>query len=131
MSTSPQEISEEVLKLVSHCPVCERAAHGVDVRVLRVEGDTHTLHVTCRRCRTASLAMVVAAPPALTAVSVMTDVTAEDVQRLLRQGPVSVNDVIDMHAWIEGKGWKKLVSQAVHPRRTPARTQSKGRRIDK
>lgn len=131
MSASPREVSEEVLKLVSHCPVCERSSHGVDVRVLEAEGDSYRLHVTCRRCRTAVVSLIVSAPPSLTAVSVMTDLSHEDVERMARATPVSVNDVIETHAWLEGNAWRDLMAREAHPRRTPATERPRGRRIDK
>jgi hypothetical protein len=131
MSTSPREVSEEVLKLVSHCPVCERSSHGVDVRVLEAEGDAFRLHVTCRKCRCAVVSLIVSAPPSLTAVSVMTDLSYEDVGRFIRSTPVSVNDVIETHAWLEGNGWRSLMAPTGNPRRTLAPARPRGRRIDK
>lgn len=132
MDTSiPHAVSEEVLKLVAHCPVCDRSAHGTDVRILETSGDTFRLHVGCRRCRSSTVAMVVASPPALTAVAVLTDLSVSDAERLRSASPISINDVIETHAWMEQGTWRRAFEPQGAPRRTQVRERTRGRRIDK
>jgi hypothetical protein len=106
----------EGLKLVSYCPVCETRYNAMEARHMGQDGDTHLLHVTCRKCGNAILAMVLLNRVGASSVGLITDLTSDDVMRFRSSGSVSIDDVIEMHSFAEKEGWKALLRTARKPR---------------
>ncbi len=77
------------------CPLCESAFQPVQSHVLAVQNDAHLLYLQCRRCGTASLAIVTARPDGVSTVGAMTDLTPAEVVDRSDQHSVSEDDVID------------------------------------
>lgn len=113
------------LKLVSYCPMCEVRANPVDARALGRSGDTQLMHVTCRACSAAYLALVLAGRVGASCVGLMTDLTHDDAMRFARAGAIGIDDVIEMHTFLERKGWMSFVRPVKKPRvraRNPRRS---------
>lgn len=99
----------EGLKLISYCPLCEARYNPMEARLLGKEGDTHLLHVTCRKCHNAILAMVLVNRVGSSSVGLVTDLTVDDVMRFQQHRAVTIDDVIDTHDFLEGDRWKGLI----------------------
>ena len=96
----------EPLRAARYCPFCSARAESVTVRPLGGEGETRLVHVSCRRCRAASLALVLSRGEEERSVGIVTDLSHEDVRRVCRARRVSVDDVIEAHGLFEGQAWK-------------------------
>lgn len=120
--------SNDSLRLVSYCPLCEaRYAHG-NARLLAEDGETRLLHVTCKKCGGATLSLVLENQSGGSSVGMVTDLTHEDVMRLHRSRRVSTDDVIAVHKAL-GSALTDLFSVPVRARRTRAKTGVKSRRV--
>lgn len=93
------------LRLVSSCPVCETKYQSAQANVLGEEGGTRLLHVHCRKCQNAILALVVVNQVGASSVGLLTDLTYEDVMRFRVNKQVNINDVIDIHTVLEQTSW--------------------------
>lgn len=100
------------LKLASACAFCEGARTAIDARILGEDSDTSLVHATCRRCRVASLSLVVRRGEAGTALSFATDLSSEDALRFRRARAVTVDDVIDWHAFARSPALARLAGGA-------------------
>ena len=116
------------LKLVSACALCEGAFSAIDARVLGDDGDTALVHATCRRCRASALSIVVTRGEAGTALSFATDLSADDALRLRSARTVSVDDVIELHSFIEGSGLARLAGAAEPAKKRRVRTKTHQKR---
>jgi len=88
-------------KLVSACAVCDKKRTPIEAKVLGEHEDASLVHATCGRCGCATLSLVVSRGVAATTLGIATDLSAEDVTRFRSQAAVSVDDVIDLHVYLE------------------------------
>lgn len=105
------------LKLVSSCASCDGKRVSVDARVLGKDGDTSLVHATCRRCARATLSLVVERGEAGTSFSFATDLSEADVARLSRSPDVTVDDVIELHAFLGRGGLARLAGIPALPKK--------------
>ena len=96
----PVEWSEG-LRLVSFCPVCETRYNPMQAQILGKDGETHLLHVQCKKCRNSILALVLVSQVGASSVGLLTDLTYDDVVRFKMNREVTIDDVIDIHEFFE------------------------------
>lgn len=110
-STKEQSLFDR-LKLTRECPLCAHAYTSDDVRVLESGDNGHLVHMTCRNCQGAILAMVVASRLGMSTVGIVTDLDPVDVLRLRVVAPVSQDDVLNFHTSLEAtRDWQQLLRQ--------------------
>ncbi len=110
-SKQSSDLFNEGLKLVSYCPVCETRYNPMEARMLGQEGETHLLHVKCRKCQNSILAVVLVNEVGASSVGLLTDLSYEDVMQFRSNKNVSVDDVIDVHKQLEEGDWTHMVGR--------------------
>ncbi len=81
----------------------------MEAQVLGEDGDTHLLHVRCRRCANAMLALVLVTKAGVSSVGLVTDLSFDDVVKFQSGGSVSIDDVMTVHQGLEnGEILRKL-----------------------
>lgn len=95
MNTTPSD--GDFLRFVSPCPLCETRYAPSQARVLSDREDTRLIHATCRKCGSATLALVIGNDAGGSTVGLVTDLSHEDVLRFHRETRVSTDDVIEAH----------------------------------
>lgn len=108
-SNQRSELWNEGLKLVSYCPVCETRYNPMEARMLGQDGETHLLHVQCRKCSSSILSLVLVNEAGASSVGLLTDLSYEDVIRFRSNSAVSLDDVIEVHTYLENGSWERLV----------------------
>ena len=112
MEEAQPSLSSETLRLLSYCPLCEKQHQGVDAHVLGSEGDICVWHIRCRACHHALLAMVLKNKELVSTVGIVTDLSVDDVHRVMNQKSVSLNDVLRAHqAFAKPEYLKKLIQE--------------------
>ncbi|NQV89856.1 hypothetical protein HQ487_00440 [Candidatus Uhrbacteria bacterium] len=111
-STLGSELWNEGLKLVSFCPVCDTRYNPMEARILEQEGETHLLHVQCRKCEHSILALVLVNRVGASSVGLLTDLSYEDVLRLKTARSVTIDDVMDVHSAFETNHWEDQLGRA-------------------
>ena len=126
-SNKSSELWNEGLKLVSYCPVCETRYNPMEARMLGQDGETHLLHVQCRKCSNCILALVLVNQAGASSIGLLTDLSYEDVLSFRSNETVSVDDVINVHTYLENGSWEQIVGrrQVERVRRRARRKQVK------
>ncbi|MEK7620000.1 MAG: hypothetical protein AAB413_02045 [Patescibacteria group bacterium] len=106
------ELWNEGLKLVSFCPVCETRYNPMEARLLGEQGETHFLHVQCRKCQHSILAIVLVNQVGASSVGLLTDLSYDDVVRVKSGAWVSVDDVIEVHELFQSANWERELGRA-------------------
>ena len=101
MSSSSTNFWHDGLRIVSYCPLCEAEFNPMEARVLGEEGETHLVHVRCRSCLNAILALVLITKAGVSSVGLVTDLSYEDVIRFKTGAKVSVDDILEVHKLME------------------------------
>lgn len=115
MKSTP--LGNDSLKLVSYCPLCEARHQPTQARILAKDGETRLVHVTCKKCGGATLALVMQNDAGASTVGVVTDLSHDDVLRFQEGRRVSTDDVIEVHEAL-GKGLSSLFKIPARSRRS-------------
>jgi hypothetical protein len=89
------------LRLVSFCPMCEAPFQPTEARILGEDAEAHLVHVRCRTCKNAVLALVRVTKSGVSSVGLVTDLSYDDVIRCRAGADVSVDDVLEIHELLE------------------------------
>jgi len=87
----------EGLKLIATCPLCEAAYNPLTARVIEERDDIRVVHVTCGKCLSAVVALIMTTPMGISSVALMTDCTPEDVERVRGGESVTLDDALELH----------------------------------
>lgn len=83
----------------------------MEAQMLGQDGETHLLHVQCRKCQNSILALVLVNQTGASSVGLLTDLSYEDVIRFRGNGSVTVDDVIDTHRYLEDGGFERFLGK--------------------
>jgi len=86
--------------LITHCPICNLRYDPLEARVLEEGKNAHLLHIRCRHCQSAILAVIVTNNLGVSSVGLVTDLKGEDVLRFKKAKPISCDDVIEVHQFL-------------------------------
>ena len=98
MLSQPLNFSPDGLRIISYCPLCESEFNAMEARVLGENGETSLVHVRCKSCSNAMLALVLLTKAGVSSVGLVTDLTYDDVVKFKEDGKVSIDDVLRVHA---------------------------------
>ena len=90
------------------CPVCGqkynlKETRVVDSRQSEVSGEaTILIHSDCSKCKSSVMFNIEVKGPEVFSVGMVTDLTGTDSARFKNRGPISVDEVIEMHKGIKG-----------------------------
>lgn len=104
MSNSLPTPWQDALKMVHVCPMCRASFQPLEARVLGQDGETSLVHIHCRSCAHAVIALVITSAQGVSSVGVVTDTDANDVVRLSR-ARVNSDDVLAAHTWLSSGGF--------------------------
>ncbi len=90
--------------MMRHCPLCSAAyAPGAAVLIERRD-DAELVHVACSVCQGAVLTLVRTAPFGISSIAAMTDLSVTDMKRLQRIEPISEDDMLSFHRFLQTAG---------------------------
>lgn len=96
MKRSPQ-FSQESLRLISYCPVCDTSYNPMEARVIDERDDTHLMHIRCKKCAHSILALVHVSGTGVSSMGLLTDLTFDDVLKFRDAERITMDDVIAFH----------------------------------
>ena len=91
----------EGLKLIAYCPLCEMGYKPTQARLLRQKGETTFLHVTCRKCQTSILALVLIHGSGASSIGMVTDLSYEDALKFQESSPLLLETLLNLHQELE------------------------------
>ena len=95
------QFSQESLRLISYCPVCDTSYNPMEARVIDERDGRHLMHIRCKKCAHSILALVLTSGMGVSSMGLLTDLTFDDVVRLRAAEPIVVDDVIALHHLLE------------------------------
>lgn len=88
----------------------------MEAKLLGEQGETHFLHVQCRKCQHSILAMVLMNHVGASSVGLLTDLSYDDVVRVKAGSWVSVDDVIEVHQLFDEAHWERDLGRVAQER---------------
>ncbi|MDD4476663.1 MAG: hypothetical protein PHY40_00715 [Patescibacteria group bacterium] len=101
----------EALKFMNKCPICGFDHGSSSAKVFNKEKNANLVHITCARCESAFIAMIVSAGQGLSSVGMVTDLSFEDAKRLYESDSVALDEIIEAHKVLEKDGLACLLSK--------------------
>lgn len=103
--------SQENLKVLSHCPVCQKAYNPMTANIVEEREGAHLVHITCNYCQSSIVAVVVSGGFGVSSVGFVTDLSSEDVARLKSSTRVSSDDILDLYKALESGNWQDVLQE--------------------
>lgn len=97
----PSSLLQESLRLISYCPVCDTSYNPMEARVIEEQGETHLMHVRCKKCAHAILALVLTSGMGVSSMGLLTDLTFDDVLRFREAPALTTDDVLAFHELLD------------------------------
>ncbi|MFH1236538.1 MAG: hypothetical protein V1685_06435 [Parcubacteria group bacterium] len=89
------------LKLITYCPLCRTHYSIRDAKILEEREDSHLMHIVCRRCSSSILVLMLIGELGVSSVGMVTDLTSDDVLRFKGVLPVTDDDVLCLHEYLQ------------------------------
>ncbi len=86
--------------LVSHCPVCNLRYDPLNLHILDENERAHIVHVSCRYCHSAIIAVIIASSLGISSIGLITDLSADDAIRFRQSATISSDDVIEAYQFL-------------------------------
>lgn len=97
----------DALKIINRCPVCEAVYNADDARLFAEDGEASLVHITCGKCRSHFMALLMVMKQGLSSVGLLTDLTFDDLKRLQKAGPITLDEAIEAHEILEREDFTK------------------------
>jgi hypothetical protein len=96
------------LESITKCPVCNTDHKYLKALIVKEENEKTIVHVTCNKCKTASLLFVAASKIGIVSVGVLTDLSESELKDFFGGDAVSSDCVIEVHKFLKSyKGGAK------------------------
>lgn len=90
------------------CPNCSHRFNRAEASIIGNKGNSILIHITCPKCKISVISSVSLSNAGVMTVGMLTDLSKEDLSMLKEDNAITVDDVIDMHEYIEKKGYVNL-----------------------
>lgn len=87
--------SPEGLKLISKCPVCSEQYQPFQASIVEEKDEAQLVHIQCRKCASAIVALIVNGQMGLTSVGLITDLSSSDVERFKDAQPITEEELFE------------------------------------
>ncbi|MFH1171660.1 MAG: hypothetical protein V1778_03935 [bacterium] len=94
--------ASESLRLVSYCPMCSTHYNPLTAEILEEREDAHLIHIECRKCGSSIVGLVLTGGLGISSVSLVTDLTGEEVLRFRKSEAIESDDVLAAHQVLFG-----------------------------
>ncbi len=84
----------EALQFINKCPICSGVYKAANAELCAKNESASLVHITCERCESYFMAMILQMGQGLSSVGMITDLSFVDTTRLYQAAPLTVNDMI-------------------------------------
>ena len=89
------------LKFISRCPVCSEVYPPETARLFAEREGASLIHLTCTGCQGYFMAMILNLGSGLSSVGMVTDLSFDDVGKIYRTEPLTLDEVLSAQEQIE------------------------------
>ena len=89
-------------KFLGNCPICDSKFSHSHTSQIDKDENMQTLYVECGKCGSSVvLGIIKNIPGVVTTVGMLTDMKREDIDRMKKLSPITYDDVIEVHKYLE------------------------------
>ncbi|MBU3964957.1 hypothetical protein KKG29_00125 [Patescibacteria group bacterium] len=98
------------IKSLASCPLCNNHYSSREIKILSKKDESVILYFNCSRCKNAVISVISAGVFGITAVSMVTDLSAAEAEKAKNEKAVSADDVLMIYKFFSEKG-KSIVER--------------------
>ncbi len=91
----------EALKFIGKCPICNQEYEESKAKLFAKHDSANLIHITCGKCSSNFIAMVVVMKQGLSSVGMVTDLNFDDAKQLYKTAPLTVDEIISGHQFFQ------------------------------
>ncbi len=105
------------IKSLASCPLCSNHYDSREIKILGKKEESVTLYFNCSRCKSAIISVFSAGVFGITAVSMVTDLSAAEAEKSQEKTAVSADDVLAIYKFFskESKSIRKNIETRISP----------------
>ncbi len=91
--------ADKTLGFIQDCPVCDKQFEMDGVEILKQKDNASLVHITCTKCLSSVLAVVLMTEMGTSSIGILTDLEPQDV--LKQKQTISHDHVLDLHLLLQ------------------------------
>ncbi len=91
----------EALKIIGHCPICNDRYDSANAQLFAQRESANLVHITCKKCASNFIAMIVNMNNGLSSVGMVTDLNFDDAKKIYKTSPITVDEIISGHEFLK------------------------------
>lgn len=93
----------EALKFIGNCPICNEKYDSSRAQLFAEREAANLVHITCKKCNSNFIAMVVNMGNGVSSVGVVTDLNFYDAKKFYQTSPITVDELITGYEFFKNK----------------------------
>lgn len=110
------------IKSLAICHLCNNQYSSREIKILSKKDESVTLYFYCSRCKNAVISIISAGVFGITAVSMVTDLSAAEAEKTKNEKAISADDVLMIYKFFSGedKSIRRNTKAQVSPQKSRA-----------
>jgi len=104
LPTGSYHFSPDGLRLISKCPLCSEQYQPFQASIVEEKAEAQLVHIKCRRCESAVVALIVDGQLGLSSIGLITDLSSDDVELFKDAEPIQEEDVLSGYQELKKAG---------------------------
>ena len=88
------------LQIITKCPMCSASYKKDDIKIINKNDGTLSVYLNCSHCRSSVVMLLMVGPAGVASISIPTDITEEDFDKLRASDAIGYNDVLEMYKFL-------------------------------
>ncbi len=89
------------LQIMTKCPMCSASYNKKDIKVMNKNDGSLSIYLSCSHCKSAVVMLLLAGPMGVTSISIPTDITEEDFDKIDNRHAINCDDVLEMYKFLK------------------------------
>ncbi len=81
--------------------MCSASYNKEDIKVINKNDGSLSIYLSCSHCKSAVVMLLMAGPMGVTSISIPTDITEEDLDKMDGRCAISCDDVLEMYKFLK------------------------------
>lgn len=96
-----QSSSVPNLQVMTRCPMCDTVYKKDKIKVINKKDGVVSLYLNCGHCKSSVAMLLILGPAGFTSISVPTDITEDDFEKMVSGTAVDYDDVLEMYDFLK------------------------------
>lgn len=86
---------------MTKCPMCDASYEKEDIKIISKKDGTLSLYLSCKHCKSSVVMLLIMGNMGVTSISIPTDITEDDFEKVRGSEVVSYDDVLEMYKFLK------------------------------